>query len=53
MLFSGPSPAEKRAGLRTELPMIRGEMIVRMDREECGSGSSPPSTSSPNWPGSS
>ncbi|WP_326606451.1 hypothetical protein OG930_32530 [Streptomyces sp. NBC_01799] len=33
MLFSGPSPAEKRAGLRTELPMIRGEMIVRMDRQ--------------------
>ncbi|MGW2059111.1 hypothetical protein OG784_31620 [Streptomyces sp. NBC_01617] len=33
MLFSGPSREEKRAGLRTELPMISGEMIVRMDRE--------------------
>nr|WTB34572.1 hypothetical protein OG781_38330 [Streptomyces sp. NBC_00830] len=33
LLFSGPSPAEKKAGLRTELPMIRGEVSVRMDQE--------------------
>ncbi|MFI5628677.1 hypothetical protein ACIA8E_04655 [Streptomyces sp. NPDC051664] len=33
MLFNGPSPAEKKAGLRTELPMINGEVSVRTDRE--------------------
>ncbi|MGW5273878.1 hypothetical protein ACWEQP_15090 [Streptomyces sp. NPDC004044] len=33
MLFSGPSPAERKAGLRTELPMVWGEVTVHMDRE--------------------
>ncbi|WP_328886188.1 hypothetical protein [Streptomyces sp. NBC_00316] len=31
LLFNGPSPAERKAGLRTELPMLSGEMSLDVD----------------------